>query len=97
MLAPEVVATHNLEIMKMPKFRAALEMPGLDRIYCAYCGGLNLGLGFGAATVFHRALPKLQIIANLVARVVPIPENRWTSPYLMYLGRKRFQQQMDLL
>jgi len=74
--------------MKLPRFRALLEMPGLDRLYCAYYGGLNLGIAFGQPTVFHRALPKLQIVANLAARVVPIPENRWTSPYLLYIGRK---------
>jgi SAM-dependent methyltransferase len=88
MLPPKVVAAHNLEIMKLPRFRALLEMPGLDRLYCAYYGGLNLGIAFGQPTVFHRALPKLQIVANLAARVVPIPENRWTSPYLLYIGRK---------
>jgi SAM-dependent methyltransferase len=88
--APEVLAAHNLEIMRMPKFRALLEMPGLDRLYCAYYGGLNLGIAlpYGDATGFLRALPKLQIVANLVSRVVPIPENRWTSPYLLYVGRK---------
>ena len=94
MLPPEVVAAHNLEIMKIPRFRALLDMPGLHRLYCAYFGGLNLGIAFGGPTMFHRALPKLQIVVNLVARVVPIPENRWTSPYLLYVGRKESGRQV---
>jgi hypothetical protein len=95
-LPPEVVAAHNLEIMKLPRFRALLDMPGLERLYCAYFGGLNLGIAFGDDTVFRRALPKLQMVANLVSRVVPIPENRWTSPYLLYVGRKQSGRQAAL-
>jgi SAM-dependent methyltransferase len=89
MLAPEVVAAHNLDIMQIPKFRSLFEIPGLERLFCAYYGGLNLGIAFAETTAFHRALPKLQIMANLAARAVPIPENRWTSPFLLYIGRKQ--------
>ena len=72
----------------MPRFKSLLDIPSLSRLHCSYYGGLNLGIGFGGPTMLHRALPKIQIMVNVVARVVPIPENRWTSPYLIYVGRK---------
>jgi SAM-dependent methyltransferase len=88
LLTPEVIAVHNVAIMKLSSFRELFALPGLDRRYCAYYGGLDLGLAFGNSTAIHRALPKLQILVNLISRVVRIPENRWTSPFLLCVGQK---------
>jgi len=89
MMAPDVLAAHNLQIMNLPCFRKTFEIPQLKRLYCGYLGGLNLGIAFGETTLFQRMLPKAQIVVNLLARVVRIPETPWNSPFLLYIGQKR--------
>ena len=88
LLPQSTVDAHNLEIMTMPKFRALFDHRELECRFCGYYGILNLGIAFDDRTALHRVLPKLQIMANLLTRVIPIPNNRWTSPELLFIGRK---------
>ena len=87
-LLPEaIVRVHNLEIMRLPAF-AALFPPRVRPLFCDYHGRLNLGIAYAGDTTLSRALLKLQILANVSMWVVPIPENRWTSPQLLFVGQK---------
>jgi SAM-dependent methyltransferase len=88
LLSREVLETHNLDIMRLPAFRALFNFPEVQPLFCAYYGALNLGLGFGGRSALHRLLPKLQIAVNVLTHALPWPENRWTSPYLLFVGRK---------
>jgi SAM-dependent methyltransferase len=89
LISREVLDTHNLEIMRAAAFQRVFDGFPLEMLFCGYFGRLNLGLGFGGPTLLHRILPKAQIVANvMILAHVPIPETRWTSPYLYYIGRK---------
>ncbi len=83
----DVLDKHNVGIMSLPAFRALFNTPELETLFCGYYGKLNLGLGFGSGLAVSRFLPKLQIAVNILSRIVPLPENRWTSPYLLFIGR----------
>ena len=88
LLPKAVVRVHNLGIMRLPAF-AALFPPRVRPLFCDYHGRLNLGIAYAGDTTLSRALLKLQILANVSMWVVPIPENRWTSPQLLFVGQKR--------
>jgi SAM-dependent methyltransferase len=87
-MADEVIAAHNLESMRLPVFRASFALPDIQPLYCGYYGQLNLGIPFRPGSALCRQLLRIQRAANEFLRIVPFPENRWTSPNLLFIGRK---------
>lgn len=87
-MEPEVVAAHNLRIMKPETFKALFDLPELTPLLCGYYGQLNLGIPFRPNSALHKNLLRAQLLANFVLRFIPSPENSWTSPHLRYVGRK---------
>lgn len=88
-LLPEsIVRVHNLGIMRLPAFAALFSPSRVRPRFCDYHGRLNLGVAYAGDTTLSRALLKLQVLANVSMRVVPLPENRWTSPHLLFVGQK---------
>lgn len=91
--APDLLSVHNLDIMERPQFDALFEDLPLETMYCGHIGTLSLPLAVPPVLRrVTRVLRRLQNLAdclliNLVRhRDVP---NRFTSPYLLYVGRKR--------
>ena len=89
---PEVLAAHNLDIMCRPEFSRLFADQGLEAKYCDYVGILQLSL----------AVPKRCRRLNAFARAIQVVfdtvlinatrhrdfPNRFTSPYLLYIGKK---------
>lgn len=93
-LALHVLAMHNIEIMKKKVFRNLFQSLGVHELFCDYYGLLNFGLlqahGFWRSALV-RCLWRFQLICNpfLSALRNLILENSVTSPYLLYIGRKK--------
>ena len=85
----DVVEAHNLGIMREAPFRALFERFPLDLLFCGYYGRLNFWVAWCKHAGIQRLIPEAQALANLFMRLVPFPENRWTSPYLLCVARKR--------
>jgi SAM-dependent methyltransferase len=79
---------HNLNIMRLEAFRAVFEGHQLQPLYCGYLGRLDLGIAYSGETAFCRFLLWMQVLANALLHFIPIPDNGWTSPRLVFLGRK---------
>ena len=90
----ETIALHNLDIMRPAAFRNLFEGCGLKQEFCGLFGIFDFGL-------FNARLPgrqkilnvcmKFQRLLNPLLRLLSRPgwwENRWTSPYMIYAGRK---------
>lgn len=92
-LEPHVLAIHNTEIMKKKIFQNLFQSIGMQELFCDYYGLLNFGL-LQARGNFRTALLKMlwrmQSLINPVMSFFyhPLLENRTTSPYLLYIGRK---------
>jgi len=87
--ARDLLPLHNLEIMNLKTFRQGFNSPHLQVLSCAYIGGFDFGIAdTGGQTVPLKALRILQAGLNVLFRIVPPPEFRWASPYLMCIGRK---------
>lgn len=84
----EIVEAHNLEIMREASFRSLFEPFHLELLFCGYYGRLNFWVAWSKNLGLRRLIPEAQVIANLLMRLVPFPENRWTSPYLMCIARR---------
>jgi SAM-dependent methyltransferase len=81
---------HNFTIMHSGRFRGLFELPELESLWCGLLGGFNLGLmdnGSSSKTLW--VTRRLQALFNIAFRLIPPPETRWTSPQLVYVGRKR--------
>jgi SAM-dependent methyltransferase len=87
LLPRQIVQAHNVSIMTLPAFQA-LFPSHVQTLFCGYLGGLNLGLACSGDTLYSRSLWRLQYLANLIMRVISVPENRCTSPHLVFLGRR---------
>ena len=86
----DILALHNLSIMRRSKFHMLFSNYPLDTHYCNYLGVCNLPLMFRPlARNFVSA--KLQIVFDIlltnILRHRDLP-NRFTSPYLLYVGTK---------
>ena len=95
-LDPETLAIHNLDIMRRPAFESLFSGYRLDTKYCGYVGMLRLTLAVPERcrrlTAIVRPMQSL-IDALLIngARHRDLP-NRFTSPYLLYIGKKPAQR-----
>jgi SAM-dependent methyltransferase len=96
--ARHLIAIHNLAIMKLREFRKLFDDARLIPVTCAYYGTFTFDLFSDEArpematqkalAVVHHAQPVL----NLAFRRLfgdRGAETGWTSPYLIYIGRKR--------
>ena len=93
---PEVLKMHNLEIMKLNNFRKTFSDLGLEEKYCNYYGTFNFGMfntpQKGVKYWIHRFLIRFQVLLNILFIFVfgnRGCENRYFSPYLIYIGRKK--------
>jgi len=94
LLYKEVIKIHNLNIMSIDKFKLLFEKnPDLKTLYCNYLGTVNLGLYMVPqdASILSKFVYKIfqvfQVLLNPIVAKLPL-ENKWTSPYLIYIGRK---------
>jgi SAM-dependent methyltransferase len=91
----ELLAAHNFSLMALPSFKNCFSALGLQTLVCRYYGTLYLGL-FSPERKFvkywpYRFLVRLQAVFNVFFRTLfgaKSFENKYTSPYLIYLGRK---------
>ena len=85
---PEDVAAHNLNIMRLPTFRALFAKQPLRTHFCDYLGFLNVTFMFrsGNLPMYYLQLA----IDTAMIRVAGRRDlrNRHTSPYLLYVGTK---------
>jgi len=80
---------HNFAIMDSSRFSGLFESPQLETLRCEYLGGFDFGMfDDGAHTGVLWLWRRLQAALNLSFRVLPPPELRFTSPQLVYIGRK---------
>jgi 2-polyprenyl-3-methyl-5-hydroxy-6-metoxy-1,4-benzoquinol methylase len=94
----KILGVHNLEIMDGRAFRALFEKPSLEPLFCDYYGSVNLQLFFTDHPRFkhlvERGVGLLQLGLNLVLNGLLRSrgkrlESRFTSPYLLYIGRRK--------
>jgi 2-polyprenyl-3-methyl-5-hydroxy-6-metoxy-1,4-benzoquinol methylase len=92
----EDLARHNLDIMEKAAFAQAFAGQPLEPCYCGYYGGVAFqrfmpkgesAPARAARKVLKRATQPLNGLLRLVLRG-PGLENRWLSPYLIYLGKR---------
>ncbi len=86
---------HNLAIMEKEQFATLFELENVKPLFCGYYGVFNFGLFEAARYSPARPLLRLcklfQLPLNAVFRVLfggQPPEARYTSPYLLFVGRK---------
>lgn len=87
---PDILALHNLDIMRLPEFRRLFANQPLDVHYCDYVGTVNLPLIIRPRPL-HRALDYAQAVLDvMLAHVLRHRDlhNRFTSPYLLYVGTR---------
>lgn len=86
---PDVLAAHNLNIMRLPAFKALFTNLPLHTQYCDYLGSLDLRFMFRPGSYL---VSRLQM--GLDAFMIHVAghrqlRNRHTSPHLLYVGTKR--------
>ena len=64
------------------------ERHAIEPLFCGYIGRLDLSIAYAEETLFYRLLLWMQILVNVTMRFLPVPDNGWTSPQLVFLGRK---------
>lgn len=89
---PKVIPLHNLTIMNLPVYRKLFARPDLTSQYCGYHGGIHLLMAAVDEAPMSKAMLKLfrssQVVANMMQSVTGPLDSRWTSPFLLYVGRK---------
>ena len=88
LLAPDVLAAHNLDIMRLPAFRSLFTTQPLRTHYCDYLGSFKLSFMFGSGSYL---ISRLQAgIDALMINTVGHRQlrNRHISPHLLYVGTK---------
>lgn len=94
LLAPDRLAIHNLAIMNKNIFIKLFHGLDAQELFCDYYGLLNFGL-LQARGSWRQALLKMlwriQLLCNPFLSFVRHPrlENAITSPYVLYIGRKK--------
>ena len=87
-LCKEAIAMHNLGIMERQEFSELFEGIGLKILYCNYFGTFNFGLFRNRKKICDYLQWLLNIIFYLLFRNRGF-ENKFFSPYLIFIGRKR--------
>lgn len=91
----ELLAAHNFSLMTLPAFKNCFSTLGLQTLACRYYGTLYLGMHNPERKFtkywLYRFLVRLQAVCNIFFRALfgaNSFENKYTSPYLIYIGRK---------
>lgn len=90
-LAPDLIPKHNLTIMERGRFRTLFPREKVRPLFADYYGVMNLSILQGRGTLRMYAVRVLQIfqaLLNPILRHGHRFENRFTSPYLLFIGRK---------
>jgi 2-polyprenyl-3-methyl-5-hydroxy-6-metoxy-1,4-benzoquinol methylase len=91
-LNPDLISKHNLNIMRMKTFRGLFSSQKLAPLFYGFYGVLNMGVLYGKKRwqiAIVRSLQFLFAFLNPLLRYAHAFENRWTSPYLMFIGGKK--------
>lgn len=94
LLQHEVIPMHNFEIMRLNAFRGLFCPRQVECLFCRYFGTFSLGLFDGGDADVDRPLRRLvvgsKIFINPLLHLLPVQiDSRFTSPMLMYIGRKK--------
>jgi len=84
----KVVSLHNLEIMDQEKFRGLFPEDRLEVLHCGYFGTFNFGLFRDRWRIFDLLQWKLNLFLYLLLGNRGV-EGKFTSPYLIYIGKKK--------
>ena len=91
---PDILAIHNLSIMRLSEFHTLFTNQPLDVYYCDYVGTVSLPLMVRPQP--NRILKTFFVVAQAVFDILFVNilrhrdlHNRFTSPYLLYIGIKR--------
>lgn len=90
--SPDLLPKHNLNLMKRNVFKASFRSPDLEPLFVGYYGLLNLGMlqdRGGAKAWLLQSLRWIQVFLNPLLRLGHSFENPVTSPYLLYIGKKK--------
>ena len=92
----DVIAIHNLDIMRKPVFRSLFDESQFDPQFCDYYGTFNFGLFNVGDNSLLRALlsvcMKIQVVLNITFRLLfgrAGAESRFFSPALIFIGVKK--------
>jgi SAM-dependent methyltransferase len=92
---PDLLGIHNLNIMDPRRWRALFEGLGLTHLHSGSYGVIDLGLIDGHPSMLGEPALKMLRVANIMIsgalQHVPnafLIDTRWTSPLLVYIGRK---------
>lgn len=88
---------HNIGLMRKEVFGKLFERSDLETLFCGYEGGFDLGiLEGGPKNVLNNWVRKVTRRVQWSLNVLfnsfffgHVPETRYTSPYLLYIGRKK--------
>jgi SAM-dependent methyltransferase len=90
---PELLPIHNLSLMNLPVYRKLFERPDLEPLACGYQGGVNLLMGAfdenRVPPLLLTLLRRAQLLMNFLQFFTGPLNTRWSSPNLMFIGRKR--------
>lgn len=87
---PDILAVHNLDVMRLPEFRMLFANQPLDAHYCDYLGTVSLPLMIRSrptSSVLDYAQAVLDVLLTHVLQHRDL-HNRFTSPYLLYVGTR---------
>ncbi len=88
---PDLLDIHNLSIMSKSTYQALFVDKGITPLFCGYYGVLNFGM---LQTNTSRKRLVLRLLQLAQALLTPLLvrchrfENSYTSPYLLYIGKK---------
>lgn len=92
----ELLDIHNLDIMNKRAYTQLFDAGKVEPLFCGYFGAFSLDIVAASERSRLRfvlaALQKLEIVFNLGFRLLlrnKMIETPWTSPYLMFIGRKK--------
>ena len=94
----DILPVHNLSIMDKRAFSALFERHAVEPLFCDYYGTVNFLLFFTDNRYFRRIVERATGLAQLACNLVlnrvmrsrgARVESRHTSPYLLYIGRKK--------
>ncbi len=88
---------HNLDLMRMKEFGKLFARRDLETLFCGYHGGIDFGILDGGpdtalARRVVRVTRRVQWGLNVIFNSLffgHVPETRYSSPYLVYVGRKK--------
>lgn len=91
---PYLLRIHNLSLMSIAVFQNLFKPCAVEKLFCGYYGLVNFGMLQAEGRVRKRLLNgllRLQSLFNPFLSLLPASffENRFTSPYLLFIGRKK--------